>query len=87
MATVEVELDDFSTIDLIAELSDRLSKKGMKRIGLKERGRVMGALNEMSDQSAVLVIPLTSIDDQSKKEIILKAWDNNTSFQLEDKLK
>lgn len=87
MATVEVELDDFATEDIIAELADRLSKKSFKRISHKERARVMNALNDMSDQSAVLVIPLISIDDQSKKEIILKAWDNNTSFQLEEKLR
>lgn len=86
MATIDIDLEDFATDDLIAELSNRLSKKGMKRMSTKERTKVMEGIKDMSDSSAVLIIPLLSVDDQSKKEIILKAWDQCTSFQLEEKL-
>lgn len=87
MATIEVDLKDFCTDELIAELSNRLSKKGMKRMSIKERTKVVEGIKDMSESSAVLIIPLLSVDDQSKKEIILKAWAENTSFQLEEKLK
>lgn len=87
MATIDIDLENFATDDLISELSNRLSKNIMKRMSTRVRIRVMDALEQMSESPALLIIPLLSIDDQSKSEIILKAWKENTSFQLEEKLK
>jgi hypothetical protein len=87
MAMVEVELDDFDTVELVRELTARFRKQ--KRAGLSTK-ELKIALDEMADLSTalnVLVLPVTTIDDQAKKEVLEKYWPKYNSFQFEDRLK
>ena len=86
MAYIDIDLDDFTTIDLIDELNKRLSRRGHNFLGNKDLRKAISMMRDLSAALHVCVLPIESIDDQSKRDVLIKYWPELTSYQLEEKL-
>ena len=86
MAFIEVGLDDFDTIELVEELVRRLDSKKRNFLSAKDLKRATAMMKDLSSALHVCVLPVDTIDDQSKRDVLLKYWPELTSCQFEEKL-
>lgn len=87
---VEVDLDEFETTELVEELVRRI-KSYSQRKRLKDNEREV-LINELRELNRVLHLhemsmPVKTIDDESKVEIVSSVWDKYTSWEFEKRLK
>jgi len=86
MAYIEVELDDFDTVELVEELAKRLGQKKRNFLTGKTLKKAIEAMQGLDEALHVMVLPIDSVDDQSKRDVLRKYWSELTSYQFEEKL-
>jgi len=87
MATIDVELDDFDTVDMMDEIVKRMRGGGFYNVTKGEWRKIRENFEWLAAQAGWWVKRIESIDDQAKVEILSTAITKYTSFQLEEKLK
>lgn len=85
--SIDVDMREFETEDLVAEIVKRLGRKGKKALSGMQLKALATSLRELSLEIGVDALPVKSIDDQAKIEVLMKHWNTYTSAQLEEKLK
>lgn len=86
MAYIDVSLNDFETIELIEEVTKRLHRNRKYYLTGKNLKKAIDAMKDLGAALNVLILPVETIDDQAKKEVLIKYWSELTSCQFEEKL-
>lgn len=87
--SVDVDLYEFTTDELIDELTKRAGRHGSRGLSQIQQAAVMTAVKEFY-QACVhedLGLSVKSIDDQAKLEAVQTAWPKLTAAQMEERLK
>lgn len=89
--TVDVDLDDFDTDDLVREVVRRLdSTRKQKQLTQKQRREIFDKLSDLFiiiRSGFPAMLPSDTIEDQAKRELFISVWNKYTSWELEQKLK
>lgn len=86
---VDVDLDEFETYEIVDELCSRFKTYGKKQLTDKQKAELKLELDDLIKQLNISTdgLPVQSLDDKMKLDVILSVWNNYTSWQLEEKLK
>ena len=87
--TVEIDLDEIDTDDLVRELCDRLKAYGRRKLKDDDRKEIAELIEKLNIGFSVFDgynIQLKTIDDKMKIEHLSNVWNKYTSFQMEEKL-
>jgi hypothetical protein len=83
---VDVDLDEFETFELVSELVRRINTHGRKRLTQEQKLELLNEMEELQEEIGGCGMPIKSLDDKMKLEVVNKYWPLLTSFQFEEKL-
>lgn len=88
MATIEIDLEDIRTHDLLEEVCDRISGTSYKQLSIKDKNSLKLEFQDLATALYSLgdAIPMDSLEDKMKYEHLSKVWNKYSSTEIENLL-
>lgn len=86
--TVDVDMSEFDTHELIDELTYRIRRKGRKKPTELQMEAIASSIREYLEEigESPTGLPIKTLDDKIKIEIVQRVWGDMTVAELEKRL-